>query len=247
MPKRVLRGRVVSAARAKTVTVSVERRFLHPVQKKTVRRTKKYQAHDEAGTAGLGDIVRIRECPPVSRTKRWELLAVDEAPKKGLAKVGAEALADEAPAFAPAEPGESAAGPAEAAVPPADVEEQGEAASPDGGGAMAGAPSAADEAAGEPSGPAEAAAASPDGGEAMAGAPPAADEAAGEPSGPAGEAAASPDGGEAASGGENDGSGESDGEARPVEQAEPVSLQEQEGAGAASTDPDQTAERDGAT
>jgi len=216
MPKRVLRGRVVSAARAKTVTVSVERRFLHPVQKKTVRRTKKYQAHDEAGTAGLGDIVRIRECPPVSRTKRWELLAVDEAPKKGLAKVGAEALAAEAPAFAPAEPGESAAGPAEAAVPPADVEEQGEAAFPDGG-------------------------------EAMAGAPPAADEAAGEPSGPAGEAAASPDGGEAASGGENDGSGESDGEARPVEQAEPVSLQEQEGAGAASTDPDQTAERDGAT
>ena len=77
MPKRILQGRVVSAACAKTVTVRVERRFLHPVQKKTVRRSKKYQAHDAAGTAKLGDMVRIRECPPVSRTKRWEVLASD--------------------------------------------------------------------------------------------------------------------------------------------------------------------------
>ena len=75
MSRRILQGRVVSAACEKTVTVRVERRFLHPVQKKTVRRSKKYQVHDEAGTARLGDMVRIRECPPVSRTKRWEVLA----------------------------------------------------------------------------------------------------------------------------------------------------------------------------
>lgn len=74
MPKRILQGRVVSAACERTVTVRVERRFLHPVQKKTVRRSKKYSAHDAAGIAKVGDIVRIRECAPVSRTKRWEVL-----------------------------------------------------------------------------------------------------------------------------------------------------------------------------
>ncbi len=77
MSKRILHGRVVSASCEKTVAVRVERRFLHPVQKKTVRRSKKYQAHDAAGTAQVGDMVRIRECPPVSRTKRWEVLAPD--------------------------------------------------------------------------------------------------------------------------------------------------------------------------
>ncbi len=79
MPKRILQGRVVSAACEKTVTVIVERRFLHPVQKKTVRRTKKYHVHDGAGDAKAGDLVRIRECPPVSRTKRWEILGPDAA------------------------------------------------------------------------------------------------------------------------------------------------------------------------
>ena len=77
MPKRVLQGRVTSAACEKTVTVMVERRFLHPVQKKTVRRSKKYSAHDASGTAKTGDLVRIRECAPVSRTKRWEVLGPD--------------------------------------------------------------------------------------------------------------------------------------------------------------------------
>ena len=79
MPKRVLQGRVVSAASEKTVTVIVERRILHPVQKKTVRRTKKYNAHDETGRARPGDLVRIRECRPISRTKRWEVLGQDAA------------------------------------------------------------------------------------------------------------------------------------------------------------------------
>ena len=74
MPKRVLQGVVVSDKSAKTVVVEVERRFLHPVMGKTVRRSKKYHAHDEAKTYHVGDLVRIRECRPVSKLKRWEVI-----------------------------------------------------------------------------------------------------------------------------------------------------------------------------
>jgi small subunit ribosomal protein S17 len=74
MPKRVLQGVVVSDANAKTVVVKVERRFIHPVMGKTVRRSKKYHAHDENKSYKIGDIVRIRECKPVSKLKRWEVL-----------------------------------------------------------------------------------------------------------------------------------------------------------------------------
>jgi len=74
MPKRVLQGVVVSDANAKTVVVEVERRFIHPVMGKTVRRSKKYHAHDEAKTYKVGDIVRIRECKPISKLKRWEVV-----------------------------------------------------------------------------------------------------------------------------------------------------------------------------
>ncbi len=74
MPKRVLQGVVVSDKNAKTVVVKVERRFTHPVMKKTVRRSKKYHAHDETGAYKLGDIVRIRECRPLSKLKTWEAL-----------------------------------------------------------------------------------------------------------------------------------------------------------------------------
>ena len=78
MPRRILQGTVVSDKNEKTVTVLVERRFAHPVLKKTVRRTKKYAAHDEANSAKVGDIVRIQECPPRSRSKRWEVVAQAE-------------------------------------------------------------------------------------------------------------------------------------------------------------------------
>jgi small subunit ribosomal protein S17 len=74
MPKRVLQGVVVSDANAKTVVVEVERRFIHPVMGKTVRRSKKYHAHDENKAFKTGDIVRIRECRPVSKLKRWEVV-----------------------------------------------------------------------------------------------------------------------------------------------------------------------------
>ena len=72
MPKRVLQGVVVSDKNAKTVVVKVERRFTHPVMKKTVRRSKKYHAHDEKGEYKTGDVIRIRECRPLSKLKTWE-------------------------------------------------------------------------------------------------------------------------------------------------------------------------------
>jgi small subunit ribosomal protein S17 len=74
MPKRVLQGLIVSDKNDKTVVVQVERRLTHPVLKKTVRRTKKYHAHDEDNAFKEGEVVRIRECPPISKNKRWVVL-----------------------------------------------------------------------------------------------------------------------------------------------------------------------------
>ena len=74
MPKRVLQGVVVSDKNDKTVVVQVERRLTHPVLKKTVRLTKKYHAHDAENTFKEGDVVRIQECPPISKNKRWVVL-----------------------------------------------------------------------------------------------------------------------------------------------------------------------------
>ena len=71
MPKRVLQGVVVSDKADKTVVVRVERRFTHPLLKKTVRQTKKYHAHDEKNACKVGDAVRIEETRPMSRHKRW--------------------------------------------------------------------------------------------------------------------------------------------------------------------------------
>jgi small subunit ribosomal protein S17 len=73
MPKRILNGTVTSAANEQTITVSVERRFTHPVLKKTIRKSKKYRAHDEQNAFKIGDLVRIQECAPKSKTKRWEV------------------------------------------------------------------------------------------------------------------------------------------------------------------------------
>ncbi len=77
MPKRILQGVVVSDVNDKTVIVKVERRLTDPLLKKTVRRTKKYHAHDEANTAKIGDQVRIEECKPISKNKRWTLLQAE--------------------------------------------------------------------------------------------------------------------------------------------------------------------------
>ncbi len=74
MPKRVLQGVVVSDKNDKTVVVEVERRFTHPLFKKTVRRSKKYHAHDEDNSFKVGDKVRIEESKPISRSKHWVVL-----------------------------------------------------------------------------------------------------------------------------------------------------------------------------
>lgn len=79
MPKRVLQGVVVSDKQSKTIVVKVERRFTHPLLKKTVRRTKNYHAHDEDNHCKVGDTVLIEETRPLSRLKRW---AVVEAAAK---------------------------------------------------------------------------------------------------------------------------------------------------------------------
>ena len=92
MPKRVLEGVVVSDKQNKTVTVLVERRFTHPLLKKTVRRSKKYHAHDEDNGCKVGDLVKIEEHRPISKTKRWIVLggANVEATGKGEKKAPAK-------------------------------------------------------------------------------------------------------------------------------------------------------------
>lgn len=74
MPKRILQGVVTSDAQDKTVTVKVERQILHPLLKKVIRRSKKYAAHDETNKFKVGDVVRIRECRPISKRKSWEVI-----------------------------------------------------------------------------------------------------------------------------------------------------------------------------
>ena len=74
MPRRVLQGTVVSDANEKTVTVRVERRVSHPVYKKTIRRSKKYAAHDEKNQFKVGDKVQIIESAPISKTKCWQVV-----------------------------------------------------------------------------------------------------------------------------------------------------------------------------
>jgi len=73
MPKRILQGVVVSDKCAKTVTVKVERKIKHPLYNKIIRRSKKYAAHDESGCK-VGDVVRIIESKPMSKTKRWAVV-----------------------------------------------------------------------------------------------------------------------------------------------------------------------------
>jgi small subunit ribosomal protein S17 len=79
MPKRILQGVVVSDVQDKTVVVKVERRFTHPLFKKTVRRSKNYHAHDEANAFKVGDEVSIQESAPISRLKRWVVLSKEKA------------------------------------------------------------------------------------------------------------------------------------------------------------------------
>ncbi len=74
MPKRILQGTVTSDKNEQTITVLVERRFKHPLLHKTVRSSKKYRAHDAENKFKIGDSVRIQECAPISKSKRWTVV-----------------------------------------------------------------------------------------------------------------------------------------------------------------------------
>ena len=102
MPRRVLTGRVTSDKMDKTVTVLVDRRIMHPLYKKFIRRSKKYAAHDEVNVCKTGDQVRIIECAPISKRKTWTVVerngaVLESAPADALAslqrRVQAHALA----------------------------------------------------------------------------------------------------------------------------------------------------------
>ena len=71
-------GRVISSSRDKTITVLIERKVKHPLYKKIMRRSTKLQAHDQDNSCSTGDLVTIQECKPISKTKSWNLLKVDE-------------------------------------------------------------------------------------------------------------------------------------------------------------------------
>ena len=75
MPRRVLQGKVVSNKCDKTITVNVERRVMHPLYHKIITKTKKYAAHDEGNVCQEGQIVKIRECRPYSKSKSWEVVS----------------------------------------------------------------------------------------------------------------------------------------------------------------------------
>lgn len=79
--RKMRQGIVVSDKNDKTVVVKVERTVRHPLYGKVMRRSKRYQAHDEANAGKVGDVVRIMECRPMSRTKRWRLVEVVKRPE----------------------------------------------------------------------------------------------------------------------------------------------------------------------
>jgi small subunit ribosomal protein S17 len=79
MPRRILEGKVTSAKQDKTITVLVERRTMHPIYKKYIKKSSKFAAHDEANVAKEGETVQIIECAPISKQKRFTLVTGDEA------------------------------------------------------------------------------------------------------------------------------------------------------------------------
>lgn len=85
MPRRVLQGTVISDKCDKTVTVLVERRVMHPVYKKFIRRSKKYAAHDEHNSCKVGDVVSIIESRPISKRKRWVVIKKGNGAEAGKA------------------------------------------------------------------------------------------------------------------------------------------------------------------
>jgi len=97
MPRRVLEGTVVSDKMDKTITVLVERRYIHPVYKKYLKRTDKYAAHDENNVAKAGEKVQIIECSPISKRKSWVLIKDGKVQGPAVADKSAAAAKEAAP------------------------------------------------------------------------------------------------------------------------------------------------------
>ena len=76
--RRTAEGRVLKANNLKTRVIAVEQRIAHPLHGRVIRRTAKFVAHDEKNESNVGDLVRIEECRPMSRTKRWRLIGIME-------------------------------------------------------------------------------------------------------------------------------------------------------------------------
>ncbi|MBR72437.1 MAG: 30S ribosomal protein S17 [Rhodospirillaceae bacterium] len=83
MPRRIMQGSVVSAKADKTAIVRVERRVMHPLYKKVIRRSKKYAVHDPNNSCKEGDTVRIREGRRISKNKRWEVITEEGVGEAG--------------------------------------------------------------------------------------------------------------------------------------------------------------------
>jgi small subunit ribosomal protein S17 len=109
MPRRVLEGRVTSDKMDKTVTVLVERRFMHPKYKKYIKRSAKYAAHDENNVVKEGDLVRIIECAPISKRKTWTVVQGDAAATPAKAEKPAVAKKEDAPKATKKAPAKKAA------------------------------------------------------------------------------------------------------------------------------------------
>ena len=86
MPRRILEGKVVSDKQDKTITVLVERRTMHPVYKKYIKKSSKFAAHDETNSVKEGDVVQIIECAPISKNKNFTLYTGQEAAKPAAPK-----------------------------------------------------------------------------------------------------------------------------------------------------------------
>ena len=84
MPRRILEGKVVSAKQDKTVTVLVERRTMHPIYKKYLKKSSKFAAHDENNSVKEGDTIQIIECAPISKNKRWTVYTGEEVSSKSV-------------------------------------------------------------------------------------------------------------------------------------------------------------------
>ena len=90
MPRRILQGVVISGKSDKTVVVKVQRKFMHSTFKKYITRSKKYAVHDEKNSSKVGEVIKIIECKPRSKTKSWEIFdgksdtsLVNDSPEKG--------------------------------------------------------------------------------------------------------------------------------------------------------------------